>query len=54
MWCMFHRWSKWKDIRHGDLLSSDKSKIPCGMYITQERVCAKCNKRERNVIMSRY
>lgn len=54
MWCLFHRWSKWSDIQKGDLLASEKSKTPIGMYFIQERVCAKCNKRERNVIRARF
>ena len=54
MLCLFHNWSKWKDIQKGDLVKTETDKVPVGMYITQERICAKCNKRERNTINTRY
>ena len=46
--CLFHKWTKWKDIKEGDLLHSEYSYI-LGRVIVQEKRCIKCNKVERRV-----
>lgn len=40
-WCVFHEWSKWKDIGGGDLIDSVGDRI--GKYVRQEKRCVKCN-----------
>lgn len=49
MWCLImHKWTKWQDLEQGSIyVDGDKKKPPYGKFLIQERVCKRCNKRER-------
>lgn len=46
MWCLFHRWSKWQDVKVDQVIElSPVLPLPVSrMVIKQQRRCGRCNK----------